>query len=179
MPYVSPAAIVTGTTISKTTFGDVVKADLDYLANPPHCELWHSAAQSIATTAAWTAVAFNTEDADTATMHDTVTNNTRITIPNTGIYIVTLGWEWAANVTGRRGAGIRVNGSGAGGPTKGYAIKDASANAVSSEISRNIKLTAGQYIEAVAFQSSGGALNINSLSVERVPYFSATWIGLG
>ena len=60
-------------------------------------------------TSSWVSIAFQTEEFDTSTMHDNSTNNTRITIPSTGKYMVGGGWFGSTNaVTGVR---IRLNGT--------------------------------------------------------------------
>ena len=64
-----------------------------------------------------TTLAFNTESSgsaaggyDTASMHDNVTDNSRLTAPVTGIYDVTAGVAWAPG-TGRRELFVLKNGS--------------------------------------------------------------------
>lgn len=61
-----------------------------------------------------TVVGFTTEDYDTDGMHDTVTNNTRITINTAGIYVVSFTGELAGATPtdyGRIYAAIRRNGT--------------------------------------------------------------------
>lgn len=71
------------------------------------CRVTASAAQSIGTTLV--AVAFDTEAFDTDTMHDNVTNNTRITFTTAGYYQVTGTVVTDANAASW--AGIRLNGT--------------------------------------------------------------------
>ena len=73
--------------------GDVDDA-LDELAErvtdkegPPACRVYHDAAQSCAN-ASWVTLSFNSENFDTDTMHDTVTNNSRITATTAGRYLL-------------------------------------------------------------------------------------------
>src|SRR5262245_22049217 len=108
MGYTSPATVVTATTISTSTFGNIVKGDLDFLANPPACRAYHNAAQAL-TTGVEASLALNSERYDTDTMHDTVTNNSRLTIKTAGLYIITGHVEFANNATGYRLGGLRVN----------------------------------------------------------------------
>ena len=71
------------------------------------CNIYQNAVTSI--TSSWVSIAFQVENFDTDTMHDTVTNNTRITFIHAGKYCVGGGWFGATNsVTGIR---IRVNGT--------------------------------------------------------------------
>ena len=58
------------------------------LASDISCRIRQSSGQSI-TLNTLTALNFDTEDFDTDTMHDNVTNNTRITFATTGKYLVT------------------------------------------------------------------------------------------
>lgn len=175
MAYSSPAAPVTGTTISKTTFGDVVKADLDFLANPPACRVYHNAAQSIPNVTG-TLLAFNSERYDTDTMHDTVTNNSRITIKTAGLYVVTLNFTWPTNGTGERRASIFLNGA------TQIAFSSTSPAQITTDngicLATIYKLAVNDYLTVQVYQSSGGALNVNSGS-NYSPEFAATWVGLG
>lgn len=177
MAYSSPATVVTATTIT-SAWGNSVKAATDYLANPPACRVTNNAVQSIAN-AAWTALTFNTELFDTNSMHDTVTNTSRITITTAGLYTVSVGVAFAANATGGRACGVRKNGTGTTGPTEGGVLIQAVTVTDGTYVGYavTVKLAAADYIEAVVFQRSGGALN-SSVS-DGLPVFSATWIGLG
>lgn len=179
MPYVSPAAVTSGAVISKTTFGDVVKADLDYLANPPACRVFHNASQSVAN-GGTTTLAFNSERYDTNTMHDNVTNNSRITFTTAGLYIITANIEFAAgtdyaNVV----ASIRLNGTTfIAGENNGAVTHAASAANVS--VTTTYKFAAADYVELLASQVNGAGTARNVVTAgNRSPEFAATWIGLG
>jgi hypothetical protein len=102
-------------TIMNATTG--VRDALNFILAPPRCDLRQTAAQSIGN-GAWTALTFTTEDADTDSMHDTVTNTDRITVQTAGWYRLTGSASWA--VTGsvvRNGArwtknGVAISGGG-------------------------------------------------------------------
>jgi len=71
------------------------------------CRIYQTGTTSITTS--WVAIAFAAEDFDTDTMHDNVTNNTRITFTHAGKYCVGGSWQGATNaVVGIR---IRLNGT--------------------------------------------------------------------
>lgn len=71
------------------------------------CRVIQNAVTSI--TSSWVSIAFQTEQFDTSSMHDNSTNNTRITVPSTGKYLIGGGWFGATNaVTGIR---VQVNGA--------------------------------------------------------------------
>jgi len=85
---------------------------------------------------------------------------TKLTAPATGWYSAGGMIHWAANGTGNRNADIRVNGTAFPGgtsnnPVTGHAID------VKHAFSVAVYLTAGDYIEMLVFQNSGGALNIS------------------
>jgi hypothetical protein len=133
----------------------------------------HNAAQSV-TNATNFALAFNTEIFDTesnaaSTMHDTVTNNSRLTCRTAGIYQITGNIEWAANATGVRDVVIR---SSVGGALIAYQRQAANALGVTvqQEVSALWQMAVNGYVELIAFQNSGAGLNVNS-SASYSPIF--------
>ena len=160
--------------MAPASWGDAVRDTLIFLTNPPACRVYHSAATLIGT-GVHTPLAFNSERYDTDTMHDTAVSNTRITITTAGVYVVTFNAEFAANATGVRTVGIRING--ASFLALNAAPADGAVNPVPVTVATEYKFAAGNYIEATAWQDSGGNLNVNSTNYS--PEFSATWIGLG
>lgn len=175
MPYVAPATVVTATTIT-SAWGNSVKAATDYLANPPACRVYNNAAISLATTGVAQALTFNTEREDTANLHSIVTNTSRITVPDAGRYIFDASVEFAGNATGIRQLFFRING------TLIFAA-DSRINAGAGigtqiNLSRGVVLAAADYVEVLARQDSGGALNINASSAYS-PEFGCVWVGNG
>jgi hypothetical protein len=147
--------------------------------DPPACRVTHNVTQSHASNGNWQAVAFNTESFDTLTMHDTVTNNSRINISVAGLYVVQGSVEFATG-TGTMAIGFRVNGTGTTSPT--YSIQghvDAVAQAGFLHYGDVIKLAVSDWVELVALQNSGGALNLVASTAEGRPNFSVAWIGRG
>ena len=166
MPYVSPGSVANGNLIDPA-WGNAVKAATDWLANPPACRVNRTSAQSIAH-GTDVAIQFNAADTfDTAAMHDPASNNTRITVPATGIYIVMMQLYWAAG-----GAAmipkLRVNGT-----TEIGSIREDQAGTLNQQAVSTWKFTAGQYVEAIAFQFSGAAINVD------IAWMSAVYVGLG
>jgi hypothetical protein len=128
----------------------------------PCVRVFHNANQSIAT-ATDTALAFNSERFDQAgnaadTMHDNVTNNSRLTCRYAGVYQVTGMAGWAANATGIRQLSIRHS----VGPTKYSLVEDipSASSGTYRVVTALIALAVNEYVELVAFQSSGAGLNI-------------------
>lgn len=106
-----------------------------------------------------TPVQFDNESYDTNTMHDNVTNNTRITFTTAGIYSVSGNVVWAAAAGGRRNITIKLNGT-------TYLVQQelplSSTNDASGSFSLQHSFIAGDYIEVNVYQSSGGAINLNA-----------------
>jgi hypothetical protein len=119
--------------------------------------VWKSASQAISTGSA-TAISFDSESYDEGGFHDTVTNNSRITIPSglDGYYYFCGNIQWATNGTGERNAVLKQDGAtemahGRTVPSSGFATQDI--------VSGIFPMTAGQYMELLGFQASGGNLN--------------------
>ncbi|KKL75014.1 hypothetical protein LCGC14_2059110, partial [marine sediment metagenome] len=70
----------------------------------------NSAAITLTTTTD-TGLTFDQEDYDTDTIHDTGSNTNRLTATTAGKYIITGAARFAANATGTRRLGIRLNGT--------------------------------------------------------------------
>jgi len=110
-----------------------------------------------------TAIAFDAEDFDTDTLHDNATNNTRLTAQIAGIYRIYGAVVFAANSTGQRDFTFRVNGVTYAGGFEGPA-NSTGANPTVCPASTTFQLAAGDYVELVAEQLSGGALNVITAS---------------
>jgi hypothetical protein len=118
----------------------------------------NTAAQSIST-ATNTALTWDTENFDTDTLHSTVSNTSRLTASVTGKWRVNGSAMFAASGTGSRNIFIRKNGS------TNYAdiyMPSIAGDPFTLSISDTIDLTAGDYVELVVWQNSGGALNVGS-----------------
>lgn len=179
MPYVQPAGVTAGTTITEA-WGDSVAAAFTWLANPPACRVYHNTTQSVADVTE-TTVAFNAERYDTAAMHDTVTNNSRITIPAAGLYAVSFSGEFGAGTDYlclysicRLNAGTIIGRS----STARHDSGDGSPAATSFGFT--YKFVAGDFIEVRMYHNNGANVARNVLSTgNSSPEFAATWVGLG
>jgi hypothetical protein len=121
--------------------------------------VYHSAHQSLAS-GILTMLAFDSERFDTDGFHDPVTNNSRLTIPVTGLYFLWGNVAFAANSTGKRHLLIQVNGSTNIGEHRTLSVSGtAQTRMMASSVYR---LTAGDYVELAAYQDSGGALDVQS-----------------
>lgn len=180
MAYSSPATVVTGTTIT-SAWGNSVKTAADYLANPPACRVYHAATQAFAS-GTEASLAFNTERFDTNTMHDTVTNNGRITFNTAGLYIVGANIEFAAAADYNWAyAYLRLNGTGTVG-SQSVGDYDTS-DAVRLNPCGVWKFAVGDYIEVRAAQNNAAAAsrNVNAGTATNgiACDFFAVWLGLG
>jgi len=131
--------------------------------------------QSIANNDGTEKIAFDQESYDTSTIHDTVTNNSRLTVP-AGVTKVrlTAGLSFAANATGYRSASFHKNG------VSTY-VGLVSAQELSPTAGQfaNLYLTspvltvvATDYFELFCFQNSGGALNAQGTADGRLTWFA-------
>jgi hypothetical protein len=132
----------------------------------PCARVYHNAAQSV-TNNALTALAFNSERFDTDAIHDTVTNNSRLTATTAGKYQITGSAQFAGNANGVRIVQIRKGGATV---LASQTTINIGANAMDLTITTLEDMAAGDYVELVIYQDSGGALNINSIG-NRSPEF--------
>lgn len=125
-----------------------------------------------------TALAFNSERFDTAgnsasTMHDNVTNNSRLTCRYAGKYLVSVNVRWTANATGIRYIDVLLNGTT---PIAVNQVGAISANEVIQSISCLYDLAVNDYLQCRGLQTSGGALNVEAIG-NYSPEFSMVRVG--
>jgi hypothetical protein len=130
----------------------------------PSVKVYNNATQAI-TNDTLTPAAFNSESYDTDTMHDTSTNNTRITINTAGKYRISAIIEFPANATGIRQILLKVNNT----TYIAADTRDASSTIpIHLYASIDHVFVATDYVEVIVYQNSGGNLNISaSASTER------------
>lgn len=152
------ARVVDGATLSAVWLGGFGQT-IDE-RGVPAVKAVRSTNQSIPNASA-TAVSFtDPEEYDTDSMHDTVTNATRITIKTPGLYRITSKLLFPANATGVRQVEVRKNGAVI---TNGFNLLTAnSVNSTSPEATYDLQLAAGDYIEVLAYQNSTAALNVTA-----------------
>lgn len=166
MPYVDVQTIHNPATglVAPAAWGDGVRDNLEFLIAPPLCSAFGTAPQSIPNDTA-TAMAAGGENFDTDAMHSTVTNNSRVTFQTAGRYEVGVAVLWASNATGRRAVDLRVNGTTTYNLDGRMTVTTGNSMAVTG--SRLLTVAAGDYVECMTLQSSGGSLNctLNEISV--------------
>jgi hypothetical protein len=141
----------------------------------PSCRVYNSANLAIVT-ATLTVLTFDSERWDSGGLHSTSVNTGRITIPSgaAGKYIIGGAVNWASNATGIRTLQIRQNG------TVTIAVNDVvalSANTLSMNVETIYPMVATDYLELIAYQTSGGNLNVQTLA-QYSPEFWAMWVAL-
>jgi hypothetical protein len=134
--------------------------------------VYKTATQAIAHNTA-TTITFNAESYDTNTYHDNVTNNSRLTVPSTGYYLVNALVQYDGNSTGYRDIILLKNGSqvtyfarGADATTTGYGPM---------WITRYVYLAANDYLTLTTYQTSGISLNLQS--GDTTNYFQIQYLG--
>lgn len=123
------------------------------------CSLSKSASQSISN-ATFTAITFDVEQFDTDAFHSTSSNTSRITIPSgkAGKYQINGGIQYANTTGGIRYAAIYKNNAEY---WRNATAAPSNDGRINTPINIIMDLAVGDYIEIYAYQSSGGALNVN------------------
>jgi hypothetical protein len=141
------------------------------------CRVHNSGAQTIAH-ATWTALTFDSERYDPSAMHSTVSNTSRITIANAGIYLIggNVSWDTDASDQTRRITALSINGVPGVGTEiarQGGHVSTAGTTAISGQMVSTIWFaSASDYVELCVFQNSGGNLD----SVVAASYAPEFWI---
>lgn len=161
-PLVDPDSVaVVGTGgVVPSTWCQTVAANIQTLSRMPGCVVRRSTTQSIGNNSL-TAVQFSAADLrDTDNYHNTVTNNSRMTVPTGlgGWYQVTATISWATNATGRRIIAWRINGSTTG---IGIVVPASPSGGTGCNLVDEIELAAGDYVEVLGLQQSGANLDIS------------------
>lgn len=140
------------------------------------CRATKSANQSISNNTL-TTVTFDLEDFDLGNLHDTVTDNSKFTVPTggDGIYLVVAqaSWQGRNAAGGRLGAYVYKNGStriGIAEETPDAASGDGNLGTSFSAVAA-VNLVAGDYIEMKVQNNSGGALNLLGAAIDLTSLF--------
>ena len=160
-------AAVTGAKVADGALGTA-----KFAGSIPTARATNSADQSIPSSTT-TTLAFDSERYDTANTHDTSTDNSRLTAPVDGIYAVTAQVSWQQSSTGIRELFLDT---GEGRIAAESALPPGTA--FYQEVTTQVRLEAGDYVEARVYQSSGGALTVVKTD-QYSPEFSITWLAPG
>lgn len=135
-------------------------SDVQDIIRPPAVRLVQQASQSLAsavnTALTWAA---GSEEYDTHNLHDVSTNNTRVTIAKTGRYQAYFCGNMASTTTvSVLTATIAKNGAVVQ-PLPRTKPNTATSTTLSAQVLATIECTAGDYLEAMLSQTSGGAVS--------------------
>lgn len=110
-----------------------------------------------------TFLTFDSERRDDGGVHSTSSNTDRLTAPVSGWYVITGHVNYAANATGVRVANIAMN---AGNTVIAAMNIPGNAGGIDTQVSITsiYYLTAGDYVRLMAYQNSGGALNVTAVA---------------
>lgn len=136
--------------------------------NESRCYVSLTAPMSITTSGTWQEVDWD-DDEDFGNMHDPATNNFNVTTRRAGKYRSTWGAVFAASATGQRG--IRILREGVVIPGTTVLVNAASSGETALSTSWTSEMGPGDNLRIEVFQSSGGALNLETTSggvVEQV-----------
>lgn len=109
------------------------------------------------TTGVSTALTFDSERYDVGGLHSVAVNTSRLTIALAGVYEIGGGVAFATDTVGIRGVSIRLNGTTTIVLTRDTPI---AGDETVLNVTTLYRLAAGDYVELIARQTSGGNLNV-------------------
>ena len=158
---------VAGAKISAGTFGSEVDSAVAFLMDPPRCHAYNSTGQAFANGSTvlctWDAEVY---DWGTTPMHDNVTNPSRITVPETGLYDCAIFIALSSSISySQLDVNPRINA--AGSSSGGSSIRTwACANGTGQvQLAFERRLTAGDYVEVFVTQTSGASRTSQAFSL--------------
>jgi hypothetical protein len=151
----------------------------EFAGSIPAVHATRSASQIIPDGSTFTAIAFDEERYDTASMHSNliIANNSRLTAPVDGIYELTAAILWGTSDEGTRAMALRRNGT----TLLAHENVPAAGGGLQPEqlLTATVRLEAGDYGEVVVAQTSGGFLGVTTPEGQLSPEFSMTWLAPG
>lgn len=177
MAYTTDRSWTAGETVTAALLTVYLRDNLKWLStDKPMVRCYYNAALAIAD-ATFVPVSMNTNRFDNAGLHDTVTNNTRIKTNSTSVlgkYLFGGAITFDANGTGSRNYALRITGA--------TVIANPGWQAGNGILQTNLSTSAlwnmtsiSDYAEHLAYQSSGGALNLTSSATSSEMW--AVWMG--
>ncbi|MGW0805278.1 hypothetical protein [Nonomuraea sp. NPDC002799] len=175
MPAPTPANWNVGENPTATILNLRIRDTINFLKARPHAVMRRLSAQSIPHNT-HTAIAWTAEDIDSDFGHSTLTQPERYTAVSEGIYHLTATVIFGGNATGRRDAYFRLNGDTTRrwGQTVGFPAQAGASPDIGLIIATHMKLAVGDYVEVIAYQNSGGALNVVSSNADC--RFELLWV---
>jgi hypothetical protein len=126
-----------------------------------------------------TVISLDGEGFDTTNLHDTATNNSRLTAPMTGVYQINGRVHWDSGAAGLRQLRIEKNRGLPVAKTIAEAMDTASAtDDLTQNVSTISHLSAGDYVELRVIQQNPTATAVDTLAdLGFAPELSMAWIG--
>lgn len=172
MSWSTPRTWTVGEVLTASNMNTYVSSDLAFLGTPPSLRVVNSAAISIPNNAD-TAITFDTDTFKTdAGMHSTSVNTSRMVCTVAGKYLLHGIVAYAASAAGAIAVRLRVNGT----TVVGTHDRAGSTVAQTIQVTTVYQLAVSDYVEVIAYQNSGGAINANT-STPGYPQGVMTWIG--
>jgi hypothetical protein len=163
--FVDPNTIDNPTTngIAPAAWGDVLRDNqVGFAQDFPRLRVHKSATQAI-TTATDTAVTWNVDDYDNDTMHDVVSNTSRLIATHAGKYRLTAFIQWADS-TGQRYVLVKINGTATVQAGSSVDAANFAGLPVMHSITWEGEMAAADYAEIYVYQNTGGNLNVATTS---------------
>lgn len=167
----TPRTFVAGE-IETAAFLNSLAQVITFLQNPPRVRCYQGTGTSLVNNSA-TVVNFDSETYDTDSMHSTTTNTNRLTAATPGLYTIRGRVGLADNAVGDRFIAIRKNGTEFA-RSEGAHLAG-SGNIWAMEVSDEIYLAAGDYVDMVVYQNTGAAV---TTSTGTYTSFSARWVAV-
>jgi hypothetical protein len=121
-----------------------------------------------------TVLTFDSERYDSAELHSTSTNPSRLTAQQAGNYLITGHVGFVAASSGVRGLWLRLNGTTYIAGLYVPAVEWPLSSVLS--VATLYHLAAGDYVELIVYQTSGGNLDVMALG-NYTPEFAMQWVG--
>lgn len=180
MPWTSPRTWTPRTKVTAAILNTELSGNLNQIASPPYCNVYATAATTMTTAGTTYAVAFDSEVADTESMHSTATNTSRITIVTAGLYHVEGGAGIASQAAATRFAVIfLVDGSAVRQSYSSIYVAPNTPAAITGHYgvrsSMYIRFTAGQYLELGVQCGTNGVATATATAAQS--FLQARWMG--
>lgn len=179
MAWTAPATYTTGQVLTAANLNTYLRDNMKGVGgtDKPMCRAFNSANITVGS-ASLSVLNLDSERFDTQAMHSTVSNTGRITAPTGwgGIYVFGGGINWQASAAGtKRQLALKLNSATV---VALVTIPVPTAILIDMNIHAVYSLAAGDYVEMLAYQDTGGNLNCQS-SANNGPEFWGVWQATG
>ena len=162
MAWTAPTNVATGDVLTATRYNNEVVGNGTFLAIPNMCRARSTTATSIPQATATPIPLAAADSYDTAAMHSTTVNNTRVTVGLVGVYSITGQAYFAVNAAGLRVIIIYKNGA----EMQTAAVPPQAGETVRFNITAlDYASAVTDYYELGVYQTSGGALALSGIGL--------------